>query len=85
MVCNGNSTGMYTGVAFEPIIATPNPSVINVAPAIYKVTNDIDQKIVVAFPPVDLVPRCFFQVRVNTVGTTAGQILSAGISFGSNL
>lgn len=58
---------------------------MNIEGAIYEVTKDEDQKILIAFPPVDLVPRCFFEIRVKTVGANPAQLLSAGITFASNL
>ncbi len=45
---------------------------------------DVDQNIILSFPTVDQVPVVKFQVQVGTVGATAGQIVSAGISFKSN-
>lgn len=59
-------------------------SVINIQPTEYLFTNNVDQKMVITFPVSDQLIFVKFQVKVTVLGATAGQILSAGVSFTSS-
>lgn len=59
--------------------------VINVQPAEYRFTNNVDQNLVITFPVSDQLPFVKFQVKVDTLGVTPGQVLAAGVSFTSNI
>lgn len=67
-----------------PILSV-NAAVVRAEAEFVELNVDADQKIVLSFPTVDQVPIIKVQVMAGTVGATAGQLLSAGISFKSNL
>lgn len=78
--------GMQTETAtdlYNPQIQTPSASDVKVENEYFEINVDADQKIVLSFPTVDLLPYVKFQVMAATVGVTPGQITAAGVSFRS--
>lgn len=63
-----------------PILDISDAALVGVAPQIFAISNNVDQKIIVPMMLSDAVPFIKFQVKAGTVGAPAGSILTAKVS-----
>lgn len=60
----------------------PQGSLVTLSPVYYEVTSDVDQNLVISVPLGGAIPVIQFQVKVGTVGATAGTIDRIDYSLG---
>lgn len=88
MICSGSDDlgrGVYQTDEFYPLISSPSSNIVKLQQQLWEFTENIDQKVVLGIPTVDLAPQMRFLAKVTTVGANPGQILSSGVSSSSNL
>ena len=75
----GSDTEAFT-VSYNLPTQDITASLTSVEAQLIQLTNDLDQKIILPFSISDAIPFIKFQVKATSVGSTAGQLLTAKVS-----